>query len=306
MSAAQPAKRWTPASPAAESPLARVRSSYPAALHDVVEEAVARLTDYQGRTYAIRYLHRLDGIYDKEQAHEGGAFGFRLTREVARQLAVWMSYEDVVRVADLKTRAQRLQRLRREVGADADQPVRVTEFLKPGLEEWCGMLPPFIGGPVMRWATRRGWQDRFSIGLRLRTTTVLGFLRLYSLGRLRWWRPATLRFKEEQAAIDQWLELLAHAMARDYRLAVEVAALPRLRRGYGETRRGGVRKYNRILADILQPFLTRGGDAAAMAAALKTAAAKAIEEVDDGSFDTLLVRLVASTSPAPPRAAAAE
>ena len=66
---------------------------------------------------------------------------WRLTRETARHLALWMSYEDVIRVADLKTRADRAQRVRAEVGAKPDEPVQVTEFLKPGVEEVASLLP---------------------------------------------------------------------------------------------------------------------------------------------------------------------
>ena len=35
----------------------------------------------------------------------------RLTAEVARGLALWMSFEDTIRVADLKTRADRKRRV---------------------------------------------------------------------------------------------------------------------------------------------------------------------------------------------------
>jgi hypothetical protein len=37
----------------------------------------------------------------------------RLTERFARRLAVWMSYEDAIRVADLKTRRSRFDRIRR-------------------------------------------------------------------------------------------------------------------------------------------------------------------------------------------------
>ncbi len=292
-----PVKRRTIVPAAAEGPLSRVRTSYPPALHDTVEEAVARLTDYQGRAYATRYLHRLDTIHDKERAQEGDAFAFRLTKMAARQLAVWMSYEDVIRVADLKTRAARLQRLRRELGVDADVPVRVTEFLKPGIEEWCGMLPAFIGGPLLRWAERHGKLGSFNVGMHVRTTTVLGFLRLYLLGRLRWWRPCTLRFKQEQRAIDVWLDILRQAVACDYRLACEVAELPGIRKGYGETRRRGVDKYGRILNAIVRPALAGHLDAAPAADALRRAIAQAREDADDATFDRFLTAINTEEGP---------
>ena len=283
-----PVKRRTIVPAAADGPLSRVRTSYPPALRDTVEEAVARLTDYQGRAYATHYLHRLDTIHDTERAHEGDAFGFRLTNIAARQLAVWMSYEDVIRVADLKTRAARLQRLRREVGVAADVPLRVTEILKPGIEEWCGMLPGVVGGPLLRWAERHGHLDRFNLGLHIRTSSVVGFLRLYLLGRLRWWRPFTHRFQQEQRAIDLWLDTLRQAVACNYRLACAVAELPGIRKGYGETRRRGVDKYSRILNAIVRPALAGRIEPALASDGLRRAIAQAREDADDAAFDQLL------------------
>jgi indolepyruvate ferredoxin oxidoreductase beta subunit len=75
-------------------------------------------------------------------------------QETARHLGLRMAYEDVIRVAQFKTRASRFERVRGEVGATPDQLVRVTEFLKPGPEEFAQVLPRFIGGPVSRWADR--------------------------------------------------------------------------------------------------------------------------------------------------------
>ena len=69
----------------------------------------------------------------------------KLVAEVARQLALWMSYEDIIRVADLKTRATRFERVRREVGAKEGEPVVVIDFLKPGVEEFASLLPHFLG-----------------------------------------------------------------------------------------------------------------------------------------------------------------
>src|SRR5437016_7913 len=63
-----------------------------------------------------------------------------LGRIVARHLAVWMSYEDAVRVAELKTRMSRFERIRKETGA-RDGEIVVTDFLKPDLDEIYGVLP---------------------------------------------------------------------------------------------------------------------------------------------------------------------
>ena len=52
-----------------------------------------------------------------------------------------MSYDDVIRVADLKTRAERAARLRHEVGASVDDVVGSEEYFHPRLPEVLGVLP---------------------------------------------------------------------------------------------------------------------------------------------------------------------
>ena len=93
---------------------------FPDGLRTIVREAVARLVDYQDRAYAERYLERLRPFVQ-------GA-DLELGRIVARHLAVWMSYEDAVRVAQLKTRASRFERIRRDKDVGAGELV-VTDFL---------------------------------------------------------------------------------------------------------------------------------------------------------------------------------
>src|SRR4029079_13889871 len=109
---------------------------------------------------------------------------FTVTRATARYLALWMAYEDVIRVAQIKTRMGRIERVRQGAGGKSEQPVIVTEFLKPGLDEFCSIMPAFIAGPITRWAERTGRRDSFNVGLHIRTSTVFGFVMLRTLARL--------------------------------------------------------------------------------------------------------------------------
>ncbi|MFQ5974268.1 MAG: DUF6537 domain-containing protein, partial [Alphaproteobacteria bacterium] len=268
-----------------------------------------RLIDYQDRAYARLYLDRLALLLERERSREGDAYDFRLTREAARHLAVWMTFEDVIRVADLKSRPARFVRVRDEAGADADQPVTIVEYLKPGLEEWCAILPAAIGRPLLRWAERRGKLDRFNIGLRVRSSRVGGFLMLFLLARLRPWRRWTLRFKEEQQAIDGWLDATVKAIEIDYRLAFEVVELARARKGYGETRRRGVGKYDRVMDEVVRPILDSGAAAASAVDAVARVREAALNDAEDGSFERALEELgttAGSTDDAAPRPAPME
>src|SRR5205814_6852224 len=105
----------------------------------------------------------------------------KLAAEVARHLAVWMSYEDIIRVADLKTRASRFERVRKEVGAKSGEPVVVIDYLKPGVEEFASLLPHSLGRRLVSWAERHGKLDAYNVGMHVRTSGVLGFLLVRSL-----------------------------------------------------------------------------------------------------------------------------
>jgi indolepyruvate ferredoxin oxidoreductase beta subunit len=94
-------------------------AGFPVELRPVLRQAIARLIDYQDRAYAERYLERLRPVVR--------AGDLELSRVVARHLAVWMTYEDAIRVAQLKTRAGRFERIRRDTGAQAGEIV-VTDF----------------------------------------------------------------------------------------------------------------------------------------------------------------------------------
>jgi indolepyruvate ferredoxin oxidoreductase, beta subunit len=179
---------------------------------------------------------------------DAGSADFALTQETARYLALWMSYEDVIRVADLKTRADRSARIRNEVRARDIDIVRVADFLKPGIEELCSVMPPGLGRAVYRVANKRGWLHRLNVGMHIRSTNVTGFALLRLLASLRWWRPHTWRFQEEQTRMQKWLGAIAQAAVRDLALATEIVACGQIMKGYGDTHARAVRNFD-LIAD---------------------------------------------------------
>ena len=219
-----------------EDLIERARKSFPIASLDIVEEGIRRLAAYQDRKYATLYLDRLMGIDPS------------IVRDVARHLAVRMSFEDVIRVAQAKTSRERLERVRAEVRAKPHEPVEITEHFKPGNEEIAAILPPFAA----RWLMAR---RKFNVSMHVRSTTIWGFGRLRFLASLRWWRPHTYRFIEEQAEIERWLDSIRSAQALSPDLAREIAELARLVKGYGDTYARGLGNYRRISAEVIAPAL---------------------------------------------------
>ena len=259
---------------------ARFRASFPPETHRILEEGVARVLDYQDQAYADRYVDRLARILAAEQAAGGAASGYPLTNETGRLLALWMTYEDIIRVADLKTRRSRFDRVRAEVGAKPDEPVVIVEYLKPGISEICDILPRAIARPLRAWAARGG--KSLNVGIHLKTSSVFGFLLLRKMAWLRPLRRMTSRYAEEQNRIDSWLDAVAKAAARDAALAFEVAQCARLVKGYGDTHHRGWSNFERIMATVVEgePQLTPADRAAAIRkarlAALSDAEGKAL------------------------------
>lgn len=271
--------------------VSRARQALPGEAMDIVVAGVERMVDYQDRDYAALYLDRLQRVHAADAANGGAAEGYDLTRETARYLALWMAYEDVVRVADLKSRGSRFERIRRETGVEPEQPIRITEFLKPGLEEAASILPARWGRVLRAWAERKGIKHRLHIPMHMRTDTIWGFLRLRLLARMKSRRRKGLRFREEQAMIERWLAAVEKAASLDYRLACEIAECGRLIKGYSDTRERANRNFEAIFDKLIEPVLGGKGDlsvvsdlvAAAREAALADDVGKALAEVLAGA-----------------------
>ncbi|MEL7028149.1 MAG: indolepyruvate oxidoreductase subunit beta family protein [Pseudomonadota bacterium] len=239
----------------------RIDKEAPAAAHDIVLEGAKRCADYQDLAYAERYLERVSRLAAADAA--GGGAG-ELAREGARHLALWMSYEDAIRVGDLKTRGSRFDRVRKEVLAKPDQVVHVSEYLHPRVEEICDILPAPVGRFILNtsWA-RKGLGFLFGHGRRVTTTKLPGFLQLYAMSLLRPLRPMSLKFGEEQERIESWLSLIEETAPRDYGLAVEIATLQRLIKGYGDTYARGFGNYLKIV-DLLDMVKAQADPAGAL------------------------------------------
>ena len=236
------------------SPAERLRPAFPQETHAMLREGLARCADFQNRDYANLYLDRLEPIANLDHA----ADGYKLTIETGRFLALWMCYEDVIRVADLKTRRSRFERVREEVQAKPHEPLHVTEFLKPGLDEFAALLPRQFARPLVRMAKASGLADKLNVGMHVKTTSVSGFLLMRLLAWLRPLRPMTSRWREEQALIGRWLAAIAGAAKRDPDLGLEIALCGRLIKGYGETHQRGKGNFLRILDTLVEGGAVRG------------------------------------------------
>lgn len=236
----------TPRDPKVRSLLDRVRDAFPAEAHAMLVEGVRRTIDFQDLAYAELYLDRM-----ARACAMPGDRDIKLVNETARHLALWMTYEDTIRVAQLKTRASRFERVRGEVRVQGDQMLAIKEYMHPRLQEICETLPAAFG----RWLLASGWPrrlvERFTQRGRVITTSSLrGFLMLYTVAGMKRWRRSTLRFQQENALIEHWLRLIESTAATNPQLAIEVAQCQRLVKGYSDTHERGLRNYETLIGVV--------------------------------------------------------
>jgi indolepyruvate ferredoxin oxidoreductase beta subunit len=267
-----------------------VAAALPAPTHDIAGEGYRRLVEFQDRAYADLYLERLRPIVAAERAADPGqAHDGALTRETARFLALWMAFDDIVRVADRKCRASRFARVRREVGAGAGDVLRIVDYFKPGAPEIAALLPAAPARWLTAWDRRRvarGGQA-FALPLTVRANGILGFLALRTLASLTGLRRRGTRYAQEQAAIERWLAAIAAAPGGDWQVAYEIALCGRLVKGYGTTLDRGKRN----LAWVLEHLAIGGSFAtpAQRAGAIRQAREAALADEDGRGLDATLV-----------------
>lgn len=248
---AAPVPLPSPRDPQLRALLGRVRDEFPVAARPVLLEGVRRLVDYQDPAYATQYLDRLAPIRPL------GGGDDTLLSETARHLALWMSYEDTIRVADLKTRDSRFERVGTEVRLKPGQVLAIHEFMHPRLQEICETLPTALGRWLAGSGAPRRLVERFTRkGRVVNTSSLRGFLLLYALSGMKRWRRATWRYAQEQQRIEQWLTRVEASAKLNPQLAVEVARSQRLVKGYSDTHERGLQKHATVMAALEQAGAT--------------------------------------------------
>jgi indolepyruvate ferredoxin oxidoreductase beta subunit len=221
---------------------------FPAPARYMLVQGIKRTAEYQDVRYADEYLDRVASIAALEQYGDDAA---RLTTEAARYTALWMTYEDTIRVAFHKTRERRMRRVGEEAHLADGQVLAVHEYLHPQIEEITDTLPT----PLGRWMLRSTFMNAIVYkithkGITMPTTSLFGFTVLYLLARLRPLRRRSLRFGLEQKRIDDWLDQVRIYAARNYDLAYQIVECQQVVKGYGETHASGMRNFTALMGAV--------------------------------------------------------
>ncbi len=270
-------------------------SKFPAPVHEILSLGHARMLEYQGAAYAQLYVDRLQQVLQAEQAADPAASNhYATTTEMARWLALWMAFDDIVRVADLKSRASRWQRVVGEVKAKDDDLLKVYDHFKPGVPEFAALLPTTLATKLIAWDRRRVLKGKtpWALPLKVGTHSIIGMLSLRTLASFKWLRVRGSRYATEQSMITQWLQGVVQGTQRHWQLGHEIAMCGRLIKGYGSTNERG--KDN--LLHVLQ-HLAQGEDPQQAASAVKAARSAALADDAGKALDLALVQHGAPARP---------
>lgn len=272
-----------------------VADAFPVALHERIGLGHARVVNYQDEAYGRLYLERLERILTAELS--AGAADAEATHEAARWLALWMAFDDIVRVAHLKAVGSRHERVRREVKPGEGDLLKVYDHFKPGVPEFAGLLPPALARRLTRWDAARAARGAklWARPLKLGTHTVIGMLALRTLASMKGLRRRGERYATEQALIERWLQGIERGLAGSPALGLEIARCGRLIKGYGSTNERGKDNLLHVLDHLAQAPHLPGAAARAQAVAAARVAA-----LRDEAGQALDATLVAHGAPARP------
>lgn len=223
--------------------------SLPTQIQAMATAGLRKVVDYQDINYGREYLTHVTRFIDRDREDRD----YRLSAMAAKYLANALCYDDILRVADLKTRSRREARVRQEQQAQPGQIMHVTEYFHPRAEEFCATLPARLGAWIEQhpraFALAQRLLDR---GRRIRTDSVFGFGMLWLVAGLRPYRRALLRHRHEQEHVLALIDMALQALERDYELSVELLQCQRLIKGYSDTHHRSQSKFTRVTSRAMQ------------------------------------------------------
>lgn len=255
----------------------------PSPVHDMTTRGLHKVVAFQDIAYGAEYLDRIDIAV----AGDDDENDYEYSVAAAKYVANAMVYDDVIRVADLKTQTVARDRVNSEIGLDPETSVGVTEYFHPRGEEIRSLMPVRLARWFENSPRAMAWLDRWvNKGRRYRTDKMGPFLLLWLVGGLRRYRRRTYRHAFEAAHLKLWFDLAEETRSRDYALAVEILKCRRLIKGYGDTHDRGQSKFDRVLSGL--DLLEDRNDAADWLRRLRDAAlADEDGEALDGALETI-------------------
>jgi hypothetical protein len=253
----------------------------------IASEGIERLIDYQGAGYAQLYVDRLKRFIGRRGVDDA-LFG-----EIARLMAMRMSYDDPIRIAQTK-----LAEL--DAGAAKATTRSANDIKKFRWDELVEALPAAVADPVLGVLDRMGWLHR-PVSIRFSTAGRFGIRRLKIEAGLRRWRLFSVRYGTERIWVERWLHMIDRALNKQPRAAAEIVQTATMIHDYGDVYRQGLADWHLIIDGLAKPTFDGALALPDLASAVREARAAAMPDPRQAALKRKIAEIKARA--APPRAA---
>jgi hypothetical protein len=225
----------------------------------IVSEGIHLLIDYQGPSYAGLYVQRLRRFVGRRSVDDV-MFG-----EIARLMAMRMSYEDPIRIAQSKLAET-------EMASGAPNVQFADDVRKFRLDELIGALPAIVAEPVLDALEWVGWLH-MPVSIRFGNASRRGIRRLRIEAGLRRWRLFSVRYAKERVWVERWLHMIDRSLTKQPAAASTIVQTATMVRGYGDAYRQALADWHAIIDGLVKPTLDENLPLADLAAAVAEARA---------------------------------
>jgi hypothetical protein len=230
----------------------------------LVSESIDRLNNYQGPSYARLYIDRLRRFVGRREVDDA------LLIDIARLMAMRMTYEDPIRIAQLK-----LAELEAATGGSAAPPA--DDMRRFRLDELIGALPATVAGPALGALEWQGWTHK-PVSIRFSTRSRWGIRRLKIEASLRRWRLFSVRYAEERLWVERWLHMIGRSLTKQPKAASAIAQTAAMVQGYGDGYRQGLADWHAIIDGLVKPTFDGALPLTDLAGAIAEARAAALPD----------------------------
>jgi hypothetical protein len=200
----------------------------------VVDNCIRLLVDYQGTSYAELYVHRL-GRFVGRAGIDAAMLG-----EIAQLMATRMSYQDPIRIAQLKLVEHETQ----------GEPTG--DRRKFRIDELVGALPALVAEPVLDVLEWLDWTHA-PVSIRFSAASRWGIRRLKIEASLKRWRLFSVRYAKERVWVERWLHMIDRSLTRQPQATATIIQTATMIQGYGSLYRHGLADWHAIIDGLVKP-----------------------------------------------------
>lgn len=222
-----------------DNPPPSLPENLPAGAAPLVGEAIARLIDYQGPSYAQLYVDRLKRFVGRPGV-DAAVFN-----DIARLMLARMSYEDPIRIAQLKI-------AERETALVSGSAQPRSDRKRFRIDELIGALPAVAAEPMLDALEWAGWTHA-PVSIRFNAASRWGVRRLKIEAALKRWRLFSVRYAKERVWVERWLHMIDRALTKQPQAVPAIVQTADMIQGYGSVYRHGLADWHAIVDGLVKP-----------------------------------------------------